>query len=195
MISKSLKLQGAAGLAAVTLMSTMVMQSSRAAFTDTTSHAGNWDSGKVKLSESSTATLAFTNTANMVPGDSNVACISVAFTGDVASHVKLHASTTGTLGSYLNLTIDEVPASTTSAGCATATPVTGGNLVTTGTLAAFDTARSSFTDGLDNLNAGAAWTPSAAATKMYRLKVTLQDTNDAQNQAGAATFTWEAQNT
>lgn len=195
MISKSLKMQGAAGLAAVTLMSTMVMQTSRAAFSDTTTQAGNWDSGKVKLSESSTATLAFLNTASMVPGDSDVACVSVAFTGDVASHVKLHASTTGTLGSYLDLTVDEVPAATTSTGCATATPVTGGTLVPSGTLAAFDTARSSFTDGLDNLNAGTAWTPAAAQTKMYRLKVTLQDNNLAQDQAGTATFTFEAQNT
>lgn len=202
LLTRTARLQIAAGLAAAILFSGLVLQTSRAAFSFSTAETGSWDSGVVTLGENAATSVSFQNTSNMVPGDSDVACLTVSYSGDVAANVRLYASTTGTIGPYLDLTVQQVTiadsdasGSISTAECEAGSPVAGGSLVSSTTIDAFDAARSSFSDGLNTLAAGSAWSPGSMESKTYRIEVVLADDNDAQDRNGTATFTWEAQST
>lgn len=192
--TSALKIQVVAALAALAMVSFAILQTSQAAFSDTTDSQGNWSAGTVALSDDDgTGQVAFTNDASMVPADSDQACITVQYDGNVASSVKLYGATTFTstsdLGQYLDVTIDEV---TIGAGTC-ATPDTAVNIYT-GTLSvnagAFAVAHTDWSNGL-----ASAFAPSTSgATQVYRITVTLQDNNAAQGQDTTSTFTWEAQN-
>lgn len=193
-MSTSTKLQIASALAALALVSMMVMRVSSAAFSATTDTGGNWTAGSVTLTDDDgSGSVAFTNDAAMVPGDTDQACIAVTYGGDVAASVKMYGSTTTTtatnLGDYLTLTIEDV---TIVTDCASATVNTtlfsGADLAVSGT--SFSVLHTAWGDGLST-----GWTPSASATKTFRITVQLQDDNAAQALDTTATFTWEAQNT
>lgn len=180
-------------VAAVMLVSVLVVQASVAAFSSTTSTAGSWDSATVTLSNDGGATFA--TASGMVPGDTNQACVTVTYDGDVATAgVKLYGSTLeatpNDLGEYLDLTIEEVDigVDTCAAATSTATIFSGATLsVNAGSFAATHT---NWSDGL-----ASNWTPTAnGETQDYRITVTLQDNNDAQGLLSTATFNWETQN-
>jgi hypothetical protein len=101
--------------------------------------------------------------------------------------VKLYAGTlTGTLGTYLNLTIETAPAGT-FASCTGFTPATV--IQTSTTIATFAGARTNYTNGLDT-----QWTPTATnQTRAFRFTWTLQDNNSAQGLTCGLPFTWEVQ--
>lgn len=190
----ALRLQIGAALVALSVVSFAVLQVSQAAFSGTTDSSGNWDAGTVALSDDDgTGLVAFTNDTSMVPGNSDQACITATYDGDVASTVKLYGSTTFTstndLGQYLDLTVDEV---TIGAGsCATPDTVTN---IYTGTVSvnagSFALLHNDWSDGL-----ASNWAPSTSGvTQVYRITVTVQDNNSAQSENTTATFTWEAQN-
>lgn len=191
----ALTIQVIAALAALTMVSFAVLQTSQAAFSGTTDgSSGNWSAGTVALSDDdgTTGQVAFTNDATMVPGDSDRACITVTYRGDVASIVKLHGSTTFTsatdLGQYLDLTIDEVTGGTCDAPTTTTSLYTGTVSVNA---ASFAAAHTDWSNGL-----ASNFAPSTSgAIQTYRITVTLQDNNSAQALNTTATFTWEAQNT
>lgn len=193
-ISTSMKLQFGAALAALLLVSFMIMRVSSAAFTSTTDTAGNWSAGSVNLTDDDgSGSLQFTNDTGMVPGNSDQACIKVTYDGDVATAgVKMYGSTTFTsasdLGDHLTLTIEDVDA---TLGCATAvvnsTLFSAKDLSVSGT--SFTVSHTGWGDGL-----ATGWSPAAGETKTYRITVTLQDADAAQGLNTAATFTWETQN-
>ena len=173
----------------VVVASVFTLNASRAAFTATTSNTGNsWSAGTVVLTDDDASAVMF-NVTNMKPGDTNTKCIKVDYTGSLAADVKMYGAVAGTgLATHLTATV-EVGAGGTFASCtgwvANATPVSF-----TGTLAAFGTTHSNFTNGLAGF-AGAV----ATNTRTYRVTVALPSgaVNAAQGLTASATFTWEAQ--
>lgn len=190
----AVKLQIGAALTALVVVAFGILQVSQAAFSGTTDSSGNWDAATVALSDDDGGQVAFTNDNRMVPADSDRACITVTYDGDVASTVKLYGSTTFTsssdLGQYLDLAIDEV-----TVGAGTCDAPDASTPIYTGTVSvnagAFAVAHNDWSDGL-----ASNWAPSTSgASQVYRITVTLQDDNGAQGLDTTAVFNWEAQNT
>lgn len=179
------KLNLAAGLGAVALVSGMVLQMSSAAFTGSTSNAGNsWDAGTVSLSDNKSGSALFSATG-LKPTDNVSNCIQVTYNGSItpSGAIDLAASVTNTtvggngLGDDLDVTVTMGLAGTTCA-------LPGvGTTVYTGTLAGLATAQDT-------------WTPVVGVDTMrpFTFSVTLgNDTaNDAQGEGADATFTWSA---
>lgn len=166
--------------------STMVWQSSNAAFNATTINGSNsWAAGSVAISDDDAASLMF-NVSGLKPGDTGTKCIRVTYNGNLAANVKMYTSAqSGTLGQYLDFTVQQGDGGT-FADC---TGFSGANIYTPGTLNGFNTAHTNFGNG------AGTWAPTGAAqTKTYRVTYTLQDNNAAQGLTANATFTWEAQN-
>lgn len=176
-----------AALAAIALASAMVLQTSSAAFTDTTENAGNsWDAGTVTLTDNDSGAAMF-SASGLVPGDSSTDCIEVTYDGSVtlSSAVDLYASVTETtvdgdgLGNDLDVVLEMGDAGTSCSLIGTPTTIYNG------TLAAFNTSGSPL----------GTWTPSGTDTmRPFRFSVTLgDDTPDsAQGEGADATFTWSA---
>lgn len=182
------------GLAAVSLL---VLEGSNAAFSASTDTPGTWTAAQVSLSDDDgTGQAVFSSPATMVPGESDQACVSVSYGGDVNAEVRVYGATSTTtsadLGQYLGLTVEEVTIGTGT--CATATVDA---TVYNGTLAvnagSFAIAHTGWADA-----APTSWTAASPATpnatKVFRITLTLQDNNAAQALTTTATFTWEAQN-
>lgn len=194
MIATLVQVGGAAvGLAAISMA---VLNSSTAAFSGTTVTQGTWTAAEVSLSDDDgTGQAVFASPTTMIPGDSDQACITVDYTGDVNAEVRLYGATTAPAGleQYLDLIIEEVTIGTGS--CAAPATVDGTIYPTTGTATAgaFVTTHTGWADA-----AATSWTdlsPAApSATKVFRITVTLQDNNAAQATTTTTTFTWEAQN-
>lgn len=190
-MSMAIRLQIGAGLTALALASTMVLQVSSAAFSDTTDNSGNSvAAGTVVLADSDSGSAMYAVT-NMKPGDTVERCIRVTYTGTLASSVKLYGSVAGTgLATYLDMIVQR-GSGLTSPGAADCTGFTSAATIYNDdiTLAGFATAHTNYANG-----AGAV-----AATENdtvdYRFVLTLQDNNSAQGLNASATFTWEAQNT
>lgn len=173
----------------------VVGQASYAAYSDATvSPASNWSSGTVKLADDDNTTALFSAT-NLKPGATGSKCIAVTSTGTLASTVKLYgtgAGTTNGLSSQINLTVTQGTGATFSGGCGSFTPLATGAGVYDGTLAAFATANTNFTNGRGT------WAPTGTAseTRVYKFDYTLSANAPDTSQGGTATigFTWEAQN-
>ncbi len=170
----------------------MVWRASEAAFSGTTNNpTNNWTAGTVSLTDddSNSAMFTVTNMSPVAPNNTGNKCIEVKYTGSVmpSTPVKLYAGTlTGTLGTYLNLTIETAPAGT-FASCTGFTPTTV--IQTSTTIATFAGARTNYTNGLDT-----QWTPTATnQTRAFRFTWTLQDNNSAQGLTCGLPFTWEVQ--
>jgi Camelysin metallo-endopeptidase len=171
---------------------------SYAVFTATTGNTGNaFASGTVAIqdNDSNSAMLAL---ANAKPGDADTSCIRIEYTGTLDSTVRLYGSVSGSLASYLTLTVTRGTDSNPSfdaCGNFTADAANyigaGNGVVYTGTLAAFP---ASYAAGLVDPTSGAPETWSENEVHSYRFAVTLQDNNAAQGQTGTASFTWEARN-
>lgn len=173
----------------------MVWQGSQAAFTATTANAGNsWSSGQVVLGDDDSNAALFATLTGLKPGagatGTGTKCIKVTYTGNLATTVKLYttaASYAGTLGTYLDMVIDE---GSTVGDFSTCTGFVVSNNIYTGTLANFASTKTSHANGVGT------WGPSVNPTVMvYRFKWTLQDTDSAQNKTAGIGFTFEAQST
>jgi hypothetical protein len=174
-------------LASLGFVSVLVMTSSRAAFVDTTNNTSNqFQAGTVQLTDDDGGVTRLFNLTNMAPTVMRENCIRVDYTGSLASNVRLYGASTGSLGQYLDVTIDVG----TGGSFDDCTGFTSGSNLYTGTLSDFAATRTSFTNGLQGWNG--ATNPS---NRTYRIRVTLQDDNAAQGLSATADFTWEAQNT
>lgn len=182
--------------ASILVSGLLVWQSSYAAFSASTSNpTSNWTSGTVALTDDDAGTAMFTASA-LKPGATGTKCIVVTSSGNLASAVKLYAttySTTNALSSYVNLVVDEGAGGTfASSGPTSCTGFTSASNNFTGTLAAFS-AKTSFATGVS------AWTPSGSGSesKTFRISYTFDAAapNSAQGGTAAVGFTWEAQNT
>lgn len=170
---------------------------SYSAFTSTTSNAGNsFASGSVAIgdNDSGTAMLAL---ASAKPGDSDTSCINVTSTGSLASTVRLYSTVTGTLGSYLTLTVTR---GTGAAGFDNCTGFTadatdylgsGNGVIYQGSLASFP---ANYTSAIVDPKAATPETWTNTESHWYRFAISLDDNNAAQGLSGGASFTWEARN-
>lgn len=183
-MSPSPRLQLLAAVASLAVVSTMVLRTSQAAFTDTTDNAASaWTAGTVVLSDDDTGAL-FNALTGLVPGSTETDCIAVTYSGDVAATVRLYATVTGTLGQYLTMDVDRG----TGGSFGNCTGFTKVDDVYAGKLSALGT------DWASGHAGGATWSPSSTATVTYRFTYGLDDVNAAQGLTAGATFTWEAQN-
>ena len=176
----------------------VVWQSSYAAFSATTSNAGNTlTAGTVKLTDGASGTAVLTATG-LKPGSTGSGCIKLTYGGSLAAATKLYilgtdltTTTPGNLAPYLTLKVDE--GTGVDPACSdfifSANDYNPGNS-TAFTLNTLATSASSFATGVG------AWTPAGAgATKTYRFSWTVQDNNAAQGLNATVKLTWEAQNT
>jgi hypothetical protein len=169
------------------------------AFSATTQNAGN---------EISTGTVGFTdndagaalyNVTNSKPGAMVSRCIKATYTGTLPSTVRLRTSTTtpGPLAQYIDVTITQgTSTSTTFPDCTGFTPAATGSSIYTGTLAAFESSRTTYENGIATAPAGQT-TWATGASVVYKIDATLQTTTPESGQgssSGVHDFVWEARN-
>jgi predicted ribosomally synthesized peptide with SipW-like signal peptide len=164
------------------------------AFSSSTTNSGNvFSAGTVVIGDNSSGGTIY-NSTGLKPADSTSGCIKLTYTGSLSATVSLYtASTSGTIGQYVDMTIDKVTYSgspPTFPACGS--PATSTNLFT-GTLSNFTTNKTTFANGIQ--------TNPASQTKWnqndflyYRFTLTLQDNNSAQGLTSTTGFKWEAQN-
>jgi len=167
----------------------------------TASRANSVTTGTVALADNDSGN-AMLSLSSALPGATDTACITVTYTGSLASTVRLHGTTTGSgLDAYLDLKITRgsfsgAPPAFDS--CATFSPDatdyvgSGSGVVYNGTLQAFP---DDYAAGrVDPLPAGPeAWT--SGESHVYKVQVTLRNNASAAGKAATQTFTWEARNT
>ena len=179
-----------AAFVAVALVTFFTIQSSLAAFSDTTDNTGNtFDSGTVILTDDDSGVAMFTATG-MKPSDTEVGCIEVTYSGSLDANVRLYGAVTAGDGleDYLDLTVERGDGDCTTFGTSTAVWTNG----TDGDMGVFMSSKTDFASGADN------WAVTGGApndTVPYRFTVTLQNDDAAQNKSATVSFTFEAQNT
>jgi predicted ribosomally synthesized peptide with SipW-like signal peptide len=145
--------------------------------------------GTVALTSNGTATALF-NLPNAAPGDSVSKCVQVTYTGTLNGSIKMYATQTGELGSYLNASITrgtfpgEAPLANSCTGFipdAESSSLFAGKVSTLPTLA-------------EPLSLGGYW--AAGAVHVYEITVTLPTAapEAAEGKSSGTSFTWQSQN-
>jgi|SRR4051794_30380685 hypothetical protein len=176
---------------ALVLSAGLIWQASYAAFTVNTDNNGStFTAGSISLTDNDLGSAMFTTLGNMKPGDSATQCISVTYTGTLATTaVKLYATVTHTgggppnLASYLTVRVEEGSATgATYPACGTYTAAS--TLINDVHLASIGT---TYATGVG------AWTPAAGDSKVYRFTVTLDPSapSTVGGQTETVKFTWE----
>jgi hypothetical protein len=167
------------------------------AFSSKTDNPGNIiTAGTVELEDNDGGTALYAITGAK-PGDSKTSCIKVTYKGSLPATVKLFTpSTIGELGPYVNLKV-EAGTQTTSVfpNCEGFTPAATPT-VYEGTLAAFATEHSTFTNGITT-NPGAATKWETNNSVVYKFTATLSSSAPEAAQGkttGSHIIRWEAQN-
>ena len=170
----------------------VVLTASRAAFSATTPNSDNTlSAGTVDLTDDDSGSAAFTIT-NMVPGDSVTRCILVTYQGSIPNPgpVRLYSggfTDSGTLGSHLNVTVEEGAGGDFS-DCAGFAPSATIELAT---LTQFNI------DHTNHSNGAGTWNPSSTPeSRTYRITVQLSSSAPNAQQGQSVTdlvFTWETQ--
>ena len=158
----------------------------RAAFVDMTDNRSNtFQSGDVVLTDDDQDVALF-NVAAMAPGATVTRCVQVSYTGSLGADVHLYSAVGGNgLAQFLDTTV-HIGTGGNAASCTGFTPT---STLFTGTLAAFGSSHTGYTDGLRGFDG--ASNPTA---RTYRVSVTLRDDQAAQNLSGSLDLIWEAQN-
>jgi hypothetical protein len=179
---------GIAVLAGLLGSGVLVWRGTAALFTATTSNPGNsWTAGTVALADDDTGSALFT-AAGLVPGDQGENCITVDYTGDVATAVKLYATSftdAGSLAQYVDLVVEEG----SGGGYGDCTGfVAGGAPIWSGPLDTFAAGSTGYATGVG------AWSPSAAGSTVYRIAWTLDPATPTgmQGVTTGLTFRWES---
>jgi Camelysin metallo-endopeptidase len=167
-------------------------------FTATTGNASNsFAAGSVAISDndSSTAMLALTNAK---PGDSDTSCIKITYTGSLDAGVRLYGSISGSLASYLTLTVTRGTDSSPSFDSCTNFTADGTNylglgngVIYQGSLASYP---ANYAAGIVDPKTATPETWTTNEAHSYKFTITLDDNNAAQSLTGSASFTWEARN-
>ena len=171
----------------------IIAQASYAAFSATTSNAGNtWSAGSIAISDDDSDTALFT-ASGLKPGDTGTSCLVVTSTGSLPSSVKMYstgAASTNALSSYLDIAVTQGTGGT-AGDCTGFTPLTSGAGIYSGSLADFGVNATSFATG------AGSWRPAGGASesRTFRVTYTLKAAtpNTAQNGTASVGFTWEAQ--
>lgn len=172
-----------------------------AAFVATTDASGNRiEAGTVEIDDNDggAALLSF---AGVEPGALESGCITVTFTGSLASTVRLHGSTAGGgLDRYLDLKVTRgayAPSDSGFRDCTNFQPDStdyngdGPGVVYAGTLRAFP---GDYAGGLDDPPSGAPETWTMGEQHVYKLEVSLRHDPAASGLDATQAFTWEARN-
>jgi hypothetical protein len=173
------------------LVALLVVTSSRAAFVAQNDNTTNTvTAASIDLTDNDSGSAMF-NSSGLMPGTNVEKCIDVTYTGNIDPLlVKLYATAapTGTLATYLNLTVD-VGADTADAfGTCTNFGVVGGSTnVYTGTLAAFASAYPDYATSRST-----TWDPTGTGqTRTFRFTVSVQDVPAAEGLTTTFGFSWE----
>jgi hypothetical protein len=170
-------------------------QATFAAFTLTTQNPNDsYAAGTMALADNDAGTVMWDVTNQLPTSPSVIRCIRVTYTGSLAASVRLYTPTApSALDPYLNITVEKgsMPATTVFPNC------TGfaseATIAPTGTLQAFKTARSGWTNGLAAFpGAQTAW--NSGDSLVYRFTVQVQNVFAAQGLTALVGSTWEAQN-
>jgi hypothetical protein len=189
----------ATAVAILAVLALLATKPTWSAFSNTTTNPANTTTaGTVTLTDNDSGAAIF-NLANLVPGDSDSGCLQVTYAGTLPALVRLYHTTTGSLATYLDLTITRGTISSGSfADCTNFTADTtnylgqGAGVIYSGTLAAFGDDWASSTADRHTASATEAWTTNE--THAYKLTLTAQDNNSAQGKSMTQTFTFEARN-
>ncbi|MCP3934559.1 MAG: hypothetical protein GY708_04210 [Actinomycetia bacterium] len=171
--------------AALLLITALTASRSRAAFSDTSVNTGSsFSTGSVVITDDDTGTALFSATG-MTPGSAVVECIVLTYSGSVTpADIKMYGTTTGTLDTYLDTTI-EIGTGGTFGNCTGFAPA---STVYSGTLANFSATYLNWASGLALFTAAANPT-----SQTLRVTVDVQNNPAAQSQTSTADFTFEAQ--
>jgi hypothetical protein len=170
------------------LIALLVVTSSRAAFVAQNENITNQvTAAAVDLADNDSTTAMFANVLDVMPGANEDRCIDVTYTGSVNPlPVLLYAAAppTGTLGQYLNLTIDI--GNDTAAPFRDCTGFSSTATLYTGTLASFMTVHADYLTGLST------WDPAGGPeTRTFRFRLSVQDVPAAEGQTATFGFSWE----
>jgi len=166
-------------------------------FTATTQNTGNEiTSGTVSFTDNDNGAALY-NAGNFKPGDTTTKCIKATYTGSLPAVVRVYSpSSPGPLAQYIDLTITQGTATSSTFPECTGFTATGTGQLFTGTLQNFEQTRNTYGAGIATApGAGATW--SANSSLVYRVQATLQSSapDTAQGtSSGTHTFTWEARN-
>jgi len=180
----------AAVLTSLLLVSFIVMATSRAAFVGSTANNGNSiQAATVVVTDNDSGTSLFAVT-DTVPGTNYDRCIDIAYSGTLnVAPIAMYmgAAPTGTLGQYLNLTIDIGPDTADTFG--SCTTFASSAVLFNGTIDSFRAAHNSYATGLNT------WDPTGGATetRTMRIRLAVQNNNLAQGLTSGFGLTWEAQ--
>jgi hypothetical protein len=173
----------------------LVWSATSAAFTGYSTNPGNtFATGTISLGDDDSNGALF-SVSGLAPGDTASRCLRVTYTGNTRSDVRFYttaATSSGSLGGYLNLVVSEGGAGTYAN--TTCSDWTTGTQVYSGTFSGFAAAKTDFTSGV--YNSSDRWSPVASGQyRVYKFDYTLQLTapNSTQNTSAGIGFTWEAQ--
>lgn len=180
-----------ASLVLLLIMGLLVVQATRAAFSDTTTNTTS-SFATVDLVDDDSGSAMFSIT-NMVPGQTAAKCIVVTYNGTLGdpAAVKLFCggdTDTGTLGSHLNITVEE---GTGGSFLSCAGFTTENTILNAVTLSTFTSAHNNYPTGVG------VWDPSATPeSKTYKVTVQLDSTTPNVVQGKSVSdlvFIWEVQ--
>jgi hypothetical protein len=177
----------AAIAASLALSVLMVGRTSTALFGSSVENQNNsWATGSVVLAADGVATAVFdTATDGALTGGQTIhKCLKLDYTGTLAATVRLHGTTSGSLGDYIDLTIDQGTGNGPGGDCTGYVASTA--TLWSGTLAAFGVAAPDYSSGV------AEWSATSNTSTVYRITATVQNVTGAQAKAATASFTWEA---
>jgi hypothetical protein len=170
-----------------------------AAFSGTTGNPANaFAAGTVSISDND-AGGSLLSLSNATPGSSSTGCIKITYSGSLNANVHLYGTASGSLPSYLTLTVtrgsDSSP-SFSSCGSFTADSTnyigSGAGVIYSGSLSAFP---GTYAAGVIDPTSGSPATWSSSDAHSYKFVVTVQNNAAAQGLSSTASFTWEARNT
>ncbi len=176
----------AAIAAALLLLTILAVTRSEAAFSATTDNPGNsFSSGTVVLTDDDGGATAMFTATGMSPGNPIVECITVTYSGNLLNaDIKMYGSTTGTLDTYLDMTVEEG----TGGSFGDCTGFTPASTIFNNTLENYATTHTNWASGLNVYTATVN-----PQSRTLRFTIDVQNNPAAQNDSSTATFTWEAQ--
>jgi hypothetical protein len=185
---QTLALQLAAVALSFILIALLVVTSSRQAFVAQNDNVSNQvTAAAVDLTDNDSGTAMFAGVTGLLPGAITDRCIDVTYTGSVdptAVLLYINAAPTGTLGPYLNLTIDIGPDS--SDAYRTCSNFTSSATIYNGTLSGFASTYGSYAAGLST------WDPiGSPETRTFRFRLSVQNDPNAEGLNSTFGFSWE----
>jgi hypothetical protein len=183
------------------------------AFSAVTSNPGNtFEAGTVVLCDNDTGSPCVNGTPmfalpNMDPGDSDMGCIKVSYSGTLTSRVRLYGTTGGTgLDQYLDLKVTRgtyTPSEPLFDSC-TNFSADSTNYIGAGPGVIYNGTLQGYPDCYEGCGTSGLVDPAPATpedwtnpeSQVYKFEITLQSNapNDAQGKTATQTFTWEARN-